>query len=77
MKIDPGGEIYSFHSSCGLEGEEVSFCRRKEVKLSTGTERFKVLIPQITPDRSQNPIQLSKSHHVGTREAFDRLRPLD
>jgi len=77
MRIDLRGETYSFHSSCGLEGEGMTFCRRKEVKLSTGSERFKVLIPQITPDRCQSPIQLSRSHHVRTRETFDRPRPLD
>ena len=77
MRIDLRGEIYSFHSSCGLEGEGMSFCRRKEVNLSTGHARFKGLIPQITLYRCQNPIQMSKSHHFRTREAFDRPRPLD
>jgi len=61
----------------GLEGEGMSFCRRKEVNLSTGLARFKGLIPQITPDRCQNPIQLSKSHHVSKRKAIDRPRLLD
>jgi hypothetical protein len=77
MRIDLREETYYFYSSWGLEGEGMSFCRRKEVNLLTGPARFKGLIRQITLDRCQNPIQLSKSHHVRTRKAFDKPRPLD
>jgi len=77
MRIDLRGETYDFHSSCGLEGEGMSFDRRKEVNLPTVPARFKGLILQIIPDRCQNPIQLSKSHHVRKREAFDSTMPLD
>ena len=77
MRIDLRGGTSYFYSSCGLEGKGMSLCRRKEVNLSTGPARFKGFIPQITPDRCPNPIQLSKSHHVRKWKAFDRSKPLD
>jgi len=71
--ISAGRNLF-FHSSCGLEGKGMFFCHRKEVNVSTVHARFKGLIPKNTLGRYQNPIQLSKSHHMRKREAFDRNR---